>query len=143
MAGSIYISTSLYNASRVGELAARLQAYGVNLTYDWTKHGKVDSEAELIACGLNEQRGIKDADVFLFITPARNGSHTELGLAIAYEKPIVMLQEDATQEQQPFYFLPGVQRFTREEDAIGHILQVIDSTNIMRQGGRTDERRHL
>ena len=67
------------------------------------------------------------------IFPARNGSHIEFGLANGYGKHIVLLEEVET-EQKTFYYLPGIQRFKMEKEAIQHTLKFLDCLGIQNNG---------
>lgn len=126
MRGSVYIGTSLHNASRAQQLMGRFESENVSVTYDWTKHGQVYTEEELRKYGLAEKLGIKHCDVFFMIFPGRNGCHVELGLAIGFNKHIVLLEETEV-ERKTFYHLPGIKRFKTEEEAVQYTLQFLDS----------------
>jgi len=123
--GSVYLATSLHNSARAQALIRKLSGLGINITYDWTQHGQVHTEEELLAYGLAEERGVQQADLLLFVTPARNGSHIEFGIARALGKPIVMLMEEPT-ELKTFYFLPGVVRCSTEDEAMVCISTIMD-----------------
>ena len=125
----IYIGTSLKNAARAKELNLRLQELGIICTYDWTTHGQVHTIEELIKFGIAEEKGVKDADVFLMIFPGRNGSHFEMGLARGLGIPIVLLEETVV-EQKTFYHLPGVHKAKTEDEAIALILNILRHKNV-------------
>jgi|19_taG_2_1085344.scaffolds.fasta_scaffold00041_46 hypothetical protein len=134
MRGRIYIGTSLQNAKRANELQARFKKAGCEITYDWTTHGQVYSDEELAEYGLAEETGVKNADVFFMVFPARKGSHCELGLARAFGVKIVLLTEQDTMgEKKTFYFLPEVQnrpivsRFRDEDKAVQFTLDYLDT----------------
>ena len=125
MRGKVYIGTSLNNAQRANDLQKRFSDAGCEITYDWTVHGQVHTEEELAQYGIEEERGVKDADVFFMIFPARTGSHFEMGLARGLDVKIVLLIEKE-QELKTFYYLPGVTRFTDEDDAVNYTLKFLD-----------------
>ena len=126
MRGRIYIGTSLHNIKRANELQARFIESGCEITYDWTAHGQVYSEKELAAYGIEEEAGVRNADVFFMVFPARFGSHFEMGLAHGLGVKIVLLIEQE-QEKKTFYYLPGVSRFTDENEAVFHTLKYLDN----------------
>ena len=134
MRGTVYVGTSLLNADRAIQIMERLKQEDVQISYDWTKHGQVYSKEELRKYGIAEKRGIIECDVFLMVFPARNGSHIELGLALGYDKHVVLLEEIEV-EQKTFYHLPGVQHFKMEEEAIQHILKFLDCLGIQNNYG--------
>lgn len=112
----VYVGTSLHNAARAKQVIAKFQQAGVTITYDWTTHGQLFDDTELARCGVLEVAGVKDCDVFFMIQPGRAGSHCELGIAIALNKPVVILDELNT-EKKPFYYCEGVHRCKTEDEA--------------------------
>ncbi len=112
----IYIGSSLLNADQVKSLIGRFTASGVSITYDWTQHGRVYDEQDLMRYGEAEYRGVVESDLFFMVQPARTGTHVEMGIALALNKPIVLVN-DRTVEQKTFYYLPNVHRFESVDDA--------------------------
>jgi hypothetical protein len=125
----IYIATSLKNAARAKELQKRFLDIGIECTYDWTVHGQVFSVEELTEFGEAEEKGVRDADVFLMIFPGRNGSHFEMGLARGLNIPIVLLEETVV-EQKTFYYLPGLHKAKTEDEAIALVLNILRHQNV-------------
>lgn len=130
MNGKIYIATSLNNAQRANELQKRFRDAGCDITYDWTVHGQVYTEAELIRVGIAEERGVADADVLFMMFPARVGTHFEMGLARGLGTKIVMLFDKQDTRQLSFYYLSGIERFTNEDDAVNHTLEFLDKRKL-------------
>lgn len=105
----VYVASSLLNAEKVKEVIGFLNSRGIQVTYDWTKNGKIEpSEKELMkqVCDA-EINGVIDADALLFISPARTGSHVELGIAITTLKPI-FLHLDQKSEFKSFYLADNI-----------------------------------
>ena len=129
--GKIYVGTSLRNSFRANQIQRRFELAGCEITYDWTTHGQVYNEEQLEKYGVQEELGVKSADVFFMISPARNGSHCELGLARAFGVKIVLLLE-SEQEDKTFYYLPeldgrpSVSRFKDATEAINYTLKYLD-----------------
>lgn len=108
-----YIATRLENHAKYGEVRNALKDIGIGITYDWTSHGPVwSSGAEKIReVAESEFRGVQDADFCIVILPGGRGTHCELGMALAFSKPIYILAEtpeiqhmqDATPETCAFY----------------------------------------
>ena len=107
------------NRERVAELAAVLKSRGHELTYDWTEHGDVRREGEIVMSevAFNELRAVRDAELLLVLLPGGKGTHTELGLAIATRsnKRIILWSETgeefiADERTCAFYFHPSVER---------------------------------
>ncbi len=74
----IYIGTSLFNGERAKQIASRFLDIGIEITYEWYKHGQVTNIDKLIAYGELEEKGVQDCDVFFMIQPGRAGTHCEL-----------------------------------------------------------------
>lgn len=132
MQGRLYVGSSLRNGDRARQIMDRFESEGVQITYDWTAHGQVYNEDELIELGILEEKGVLECDVFLLVFPGRNGSHFELGLARGTGKHIVLLEEVEV-ERKTFYHLPrrdewpAIVRFAEEDDAVQYILAYLGS----------------
>lgn len=112
-----YIATSLKNAPRAQQLRDRLNAEGHVWTYDWTKHGAAGhlGEAKLAEIAIQEFYGVTVADVVIVLLPGGKGTHTELGMAMAMGKPIVIWDETRLKwvcddTTCSFYWMPGIKR---------------------------------
>lgn len=108
-----YIASHLENSENVRKIAQYLTYQGWDQTYDWTAHGLVDDKKRLVSVSLNEIQGVRDADVVFLLLPGERGTHAELGAAIAYEKPVVILaldQEDYHRDGHTcvFYWHPVI-----------------------------------
>ena len=123
----VYVGTSLLNIDRAKHIIARLKSLNLSITYEWPNHGMVADKALLPVIARNEVIGVRECDVFFMIQPGRSGTHIEFGMAYALGKPIVMLNED---DEWPtcFYHLPGVHRFSVEDDAIAFLLKLLEQS---------------
>jgi nucleoside 2-deoxyribosyltransferase len=85
-----YLASGLKNRARAQEVCARLREEGHQNVYDWASlPWPGDLEAEIRA----EAAAIPECDVFILLTPYARGSATELGIAIASGKPIIIFLE--------------------------------------------------
>ena len=123
---SVYVGTSLLNIDNAKRIINRFQKVGVNITYNWTAHGQVFNEIELCKYGIEEMNGVKNADLFFMLQPGRAGTHVELGLALAYSKPIVIVTNDKI-ELKTFYFVPNVFQFYSEDEAFTFAIEKLKS----------------
>jgi nucleoside 2-deoxyribosyltransferase len=112
-----YIASRLENADKVNELAKNLKEAGMEQSYDWTTHGRVQkSDGEVIRnTSVKEANGVIDADVVIVALPGARGTHTELGIAIGLGKKIFVWgeNEDAFMKDErtcSFYYHPLVTR---------------------------------
>lgn len=110
-----YISSSFDNRDVV-RVASFLfnQSEFIN-TYDWTLHDKAVTFEEFRMIGVEEERGIKDADFFVILLPAGKGSHIELGMALALNKRIYLYSPDEEiynlDTTETYYFHPEIRPF--------------------------------
>jgi nucleoside 2-deoxyribosyltransferase len=122
--GRVYVGTSLLNAVRAQQIIARFREAGVAVTYDWTTHNQVYDDSDLVIVGQLEEEGVRTCDLFFMIQPARNGTHCEFGMARAWGKPVVILEEVIV-EKKTFYYRPGVYRFKTEDEAVTFALKLL------------------
>lgn len=126
-----YIASRLENAPRVRELKSILDVQGWNHTYDWTVHGSVQSAGpEVIAeVARAEARGVEMAQVVIVLLPGGRGTHTELGMSIAWHmaaepRRTILLSESAEidfgQDGRTccFYHHPAVERVSTWGDLL-------------------------
>ncbi len=122
---SVYVASSLYNADMVRAAYDELREAGLRISYDWTTHGLVSDRSRLRDIANKEIEGVASADYLLFLTPARTGSHVELGIAIALKKPIYMMlpgHNAPNIELKTFYFAETVKLFDNYTDAINKLI---------------------
>jgi len=112
-----YIASKLENAEIVKRVAEVLKSAGHVHTYDWTEHGSVENEgpARIAEVAEKERSGVTAADMVIVILPGGRGTHTELGIALGREKPIIICAEtdDAFQQDErtcAFYWNAEVSR---------------------------------
>lgn len=127
-----YIASKLNNYEQVRELAGILKKSGWIHTYDWTVHNfnkGIDSET-LRVIGEKEYKGVKEADIVIVLTPQGRGTHTELGMAIAFGKKVFICHIDDMyfkndDNTSSFYWLPQVNQLVGTTDVIAqNILQL-------------------
>ena len=104
----IYVASSLLNKENVNIFYKILTDNDHEITYDWTTHGRVVCQDELIDIAKKEFDGVVDADVLVMLMPARNGSHVEFGIALALGKPIILVTASCLYEDKSFYHLDNV-----------------------------------
>ncbi|MES5892459.1 MULTISPECIES: nucleoside 2-deoxyribosyltransferase [Bacillus cereus group] len=105
-----YIASGFQNKHLVRFISSQLKEVGWHHTYDWTKNERATNREQLQKIGEEEQKAIREADVFLLILDGGNGSHTEFGMAIALEKKVYIYHE-GNPLQTTFYHLPEINIF--------------------------------
>jgi hypothetical protein len=91
-----YVASSLKNKDRVQSLIRVIESETPHTCiYDWTTNIMEDSSdpAERKLALNNELDAIVNADLVIGFPPLARGSHVELGYALAYNTPIIMVGE--------------------------------------------------
>lgn len=114
-----YIATSLSRASAHNFVRDALKMFGHELCYDWTLHGSVKSVSKerLREVAISELKGVLEADFVIGLLPGGNGTHLELGFAIASGKKVFLHSEDPAlfelgPQTNAFYHHPAVSCFS-------------------------------
>lgn len=112
-----YIATSLSRAKDHNLIRDSLASLKYEISYDWTSHGSVKSVSlerlhEVAICELN---GILESDFVVVLLPGGNGTHLELGYAIAIGKKIFLHSEEPSlfelgPQTNAFYHHPNLIR---------------------------------
>lgn len=92
-----YIATSLSRMTAHNVVRDALGLYGHEISYDWTSHGSVKSVSKerLREVATLELDGISKVDFVVVLLPGGNGTHLELGFAIARGKKVFLHSEDS------------------------------------------------
>ena len=130
-----YIASQLENFEQVRCLAEKLKAEGWTHTYDWTVHGSIKGRnAETLKMiAQKEFDGVKEADIVIVLTPQGRGTHTEFGMAIAFNKKIYLCHVDDTyflcdDHTSAFYWLPNVTQLIGNTNDIAHEILLANNT---------------
>ena len=132
-----YIATGLENMERAKKVAEILKRNGHEQTYDWTQHGDIrrQGEAKMNEVALNEIHAVKDAELFIALLPGGNGTHTELGAAIASRgnKRVILWSETGNEfkfdeRSCTFYFHPAIERLVCSFE---RLLEILDNDRII------------
>lgn len=102
-----YIASTFTNKPLVRFVADKLKQAGWIHTYDWTKNEKATNKLELERIGQAEKQAVREADVFLLLLDGGKGSHTEFGMALAWNKKVYLYSKNHFLDTT-FYHLPEV-----------------------------------
>jgi Nucleoside 2-deoxyribosyltransferase len=112
-----YIATSLSRVAAHHRVRDDLKKWGHEISYDWTVHGSVKSVSKerLREVALLELEGISQSDFVVVLLPGGNGTHLELGFAIAKGKRVFLQTENSVffelgPETNAFYHHPDLIR---------------------------------
>lgn len=123
--GKVYVASSLDRSIDIKKINDILRENDIEITYDWTTHGRVFNPPDLAEIALQEEKGVRDCDVFFMVLPGGGGTHFEFGVAKTLNKPIVIFESEDNIEQKSFYYLPGIDRFKLLQLAIQHIITLL------------------
>lgn len=112
-----YIATSLSRMTDHRIVRDMLRQCGHEISYDWTLHGSVKSVSKerLQEVASLELNGVAEADFVVVLLPGGNGTHLELGFALARGKKVFLHTEDSFifelgPQTNAFYHHPDVTR---------------------------------
>jgi Nucleoside 2-deoxyribosyltransferase len=112
-----YIATSHSRVTDHHMVRDTLKKWGHEIAYDWTLHGSVKSvnKERLREVALLDLSGVSQADFVIVLLPGGNGTHLELGFAIATGKRIFLHTEDPLAfelgpQTNAFYHHPDITR---------------------------------
>lgn len=110
-----YIATSLSRMFAHNLVRDALNMLEHKISYDWTLHGNVKSVSKerLREVAICELKAVSDADFVVVLLPGGNGTHLELGFAIASGKKVFLHSEDPAlfelgPQTHAFYHHPDV-----------------------------------
>lgn len=134
-----YIATGFSRKKNHNILMKQLEKEGHEITFDWTKHEKNEELpiSERVKIAQMEAAGVRDADFVAVLLPGKNGTHTELGIAIDQDKPTFIHGPglDLTDEKCKtciFYYYPSVKVFGgKEEDFPKFIIDNLSAATIL------------
>lgn len=112
----VYVASSFMRANDVSDVMIRLRKEGHSITVDWTKQSVDGMTNSLLVRRLQDiaavdAEGVRHADAFVMLHDERaRGANTELGMALAYGKLIVIVNGlgAAPSRGSLFYLHPGV-----------------------------------
>ncbi len=110
-----YIATSLSRMIAHNLVRDALKMLGHEISYDWTLHGSVKSVSKerLREVSIRELKSVSETDFVIVLLPGGNGTHLELGFAIASGKRVFLHSEDPAlfelgPQTNAFYHHPDV-----------------------------------
>ena len=109
----VYIAASYTNIAAAKELGIKLEIMGFDVLSYWHIDGQspVDSDYHSASRAMRDFHQVKQCDIFIELvgdTGSRGGRHTELGLAMAWGKEIILA---GGPDDCIFTWLPWLTRF--------------------------------
>jgi nucleoside 2-deoxyribosyltransferase len=116
----IYLAGKWEERERIGEYAKRLESTGHTITWRWFDHEIPGAVPE--QCAVLDKWGVEHADVCIYIferEKAYKGTYTELGMAIAFNKRMILVGNAA--DRNVFAHYPLVERVKTFDEAVNCI----------------------
>ena len=134
----IYIGAKFSNSNKVIQLSRCLAEYNIFNSYNWALCLKEEETKEdLIESSIKEMEAIKNSDCVIFLLPLGRGSHVELGMALAYNKKVILCSENKEMlENDPinFYELPEIIKIIGNYDNVHeNIVSLLCDSNIKKK----------
>ena len=115
----IYVASGWSNRKAAYSLMEELMNLGCWVTHNWTKIPEEQSMSEIGCRAIAEVdlRSVQVADVVIVLLPGGNGTHTELGYALACGKPVVIYDSDHfPSPERVMYYHPKIKRVTSKKE---------------------------
>lgn len=120
-----FVSSRKDRSARADALSKELEKHGWQRTFAWKPEDGEGPEGNA-AIAKAELDGVLQADILIALLPGGNGTHVEIGAALALGKPVILHAPDRETLNQPypcvFHYHPGVKLI---------ISQTIDSEAIL------------
>lgn len=123
----VYVASAWGNRAEVHRVRSHLLSLGHEVNSSWIDVPGGYSEDEIaVREAVRDVAEVREADVVVIVSPSgedlsRGGHHTELGLALAFGKPVVLVGP----RRQVFHFYPDVRHFETLEDFLGEYDDVV------------------
>lgn len=110
----------------VAEWAKQFEDRGIELTHDWWNHDVPDlNPLEMRVCAANDLFAVGEADcLVVFDGKVSEGKATELGLALAWKMPVIVLHADKGPFHNIFHYLPEIIHCYDPDEVWDHLLQI-------------------
>lgn len=100
----IYLISSFLNKKVAAMAMDQIKEAGHVITVDWTKHEFTNELGVLGKESVEDYEGIIAADVVVFLWPGRLSSMSELGIAVATSKRVIMVGNPPMHENLYFNY---------------------------------------
>lgn len=98
--------------------------FGVDVTLDWTQMPEPPADDRLVA--IEEREAVLTAEKLLVLWPESGrlvGGLIEIGIALAWDKPVIILDKYGSLGRSVFWGLDDVTLTTSEEAALNEVLR--------------------
>lgn len=126
----VYLAAPWIAREDAKAFAKTLTAFGYVITHNWWDYEGENQDDEyhdfLRKCAEQDVQGVKDADVVVVMNSSKSeGKAVEQGLAIALNKPIIIIGEIGSVSKNVFHYLPCYTWVSDYEDALDKLREVL------------------
>jgi hypothetical protein len=126
-----YVASSSKNFEEVKAARAILKLYYQIITHEWDKINESDLIKKCNVCvvnGAKDTNGVKDCDIFLLLNhPAACGALSELGMALALDKQVVVYDAFTSGYPDNIFFYDKRIIFIESLDDIISVLKLMEN----------------
>jgi nucleoside 2-deoxyribosyltransferase len=112
-----FVSSRKDRSEQADALSKELEKHGWQRTFAWKPEDGESPEGNA-AIAKAELNGVLQADVLIALLPGGNGTHVEIGAALALGKPVILHAPDRETLNQPypcvFHYHPAVKLIVSE-----------------------------
>jgi len=121
----VYVASKFENKAEVRECQTLLRQHGHLITHDWTFEEEAERTGEeletyLQKCAADDFNGSMNAEAFILIMyPGLSGALVKLGIAMASNARIMLVQPDGRTGPSPIFFhMREVERYKTIQEAV-------------------------
>lgn len=121
----IYVATKFEDGPFAKKVMESLQSAGHSITHDWTGESSAGKEGEelkqyLLKCATWDLEGVVSCDALILLNhPHGKGMFTELGIALALRKPVIVVKPGVA--NNIFFHLPEC----RTVETVGEAIELV------------------
>jgi nucleoside 2-deoxyribosyltransferase len=119
----IYVASSFLNKKEARKAVNKLTRAGATITSRWLAHRPTTNPAQWAHEAIKDVQDVLDSDQVVVIWPGRFGTATEIGMALALNKPVHMIG-DVPLDVSVYHNHPAVWHWS----TLGEFLEGIDVT---------------
>lgn len=129
MSKCIYVAAPWTARKDAKAFAKTLVDFGYTITHNWWDYEGENQDTEshefLCRCAMQDMNGVAKADVVVVLNSAKSeGKAVEQGLAIAFNKPIIIIGELGSVSSNVFHYLPCYTWVADYEDALDKLKEL-------------------
>lgn len=142
----IYLAAPWVDKDSMPEIAAKIEAIGNEITHRWwdvegaVEDGSPDAEAYHRHHAELDVQGVKDADIIVVVNTVKSeGKAFEQGVAVAYDRPIIIIGKRGEVSKNVFHYLKNYLWVGTTEEMLTSLKAIVWLFNGVKQVGGVGE----